>query len=221
MAASLPSAARVAGTQYSFATGWLAVAGLIALPYVLAMAAARLARRSWQQLVPSSQWGAVTVAVWALLSLPLDWVLGARLMAATHQRALGGATWAVLALVCNLAALLVAGRARQVVSSLPPAIARATSGLLVALALAAFLIAASRVGALATGVTIVAAITAAASPGVSPKRARTVSLAAGAGVLGLVCLAVTLLVRSPSLARAASEHAPFVRALGQALFLRS
>jgi choline-sulfatase len=94
-----------------FVATWLKVAALLALPLALFIAAARMARRSLGELLPGSRraWF-VAVAVWALLSFPVDAVLGLGLKATTHHRGLGGATFGALALGANAVAALLAWR---------------------------------------------------------------------------------------------------------------
>ena len=118
---ALPAALRV--THFTFFESWLAIAGLLALPIALFIAAARMARRSLGELLPESGPALlVGVAVWALLSFPVHAVLGLVLKATTHHRGLGGATFGALALGANLVTALWRGvfRCRPLVGVASP-----------------------------------------------------------------------------------------------------
>jgi hypothetical protein len=111
LALSAPAAVRLAGGQVGLLESWLAAAGLLCPLLALAIAAGRAARRTLRMLAPSA--GVPLLAalgLWAIASLPATAVLGAALKGNTHHRALGGATFAVLALVIHVAAALVAWR---------------------------------------------------------------------------------------------------------------
>src|SRR5262249_44685938 len=82
----------------------------------LSIAAARGARRTLRAMAPSAGVPLlVGSSIWALASLPVTAVLGAMLKANTHHRALAGATFAVLALVVQIASALVAWRVTSLV----------------------------------------------------------------------------------------------------------
>jgi choline-sulfatase len=95
----------------AFLESWARIAALLCVPLALFIAAARMARRSLGELLPESRRALfVGVTVWALLSFPVHAVLGLVLKATTHHRGLGGATFGALALVANLAVVLLAWR---------------------------------------------------------------------------------------------------------------
>ncbi|HMJ56649.1 MAG TPA: hypothetical protein VK540_31490 [Polyangiaceae bacterium] len=237
--ASAPAAARVADDRIAFLAAWPAIAGLVGVPLAGLIAAMRLARRSLGDRKPSSAapllWGA---GVWLCLSLPADAVLATVLKATTHHRALGGATFAALALVVNgLAAL---GAWRFTVSVLPRLSSRARSkdfALVVALSAGLLILAAVIIGALGAGgpadasladrvyallvdgSLAVAATALAALWDVSPRRAQLASWSGAGGLALLGSIALSSLVQSPNLSRRVVEQAPFAAAIGQTVGL--
>jgi hypothetical protein len=231
--ASAPAAVRMAGENFAFATAWLAVAGLLGVPLVLAIALARLARRSLVELFPGSGLSLlVGVVIWALVAVPADAALGAMLKATTHHRALGGATFAVLAVVINLVAALVAWRFAAVVlprvrryrrgDSVAIGLAVGTGVLLLAVMAAASLGAGGRSEGepaqsmrmmLLDGGLAMAAVAVAAVTDLPAKRATLVAWLGGGALLALLIVGGTLLGRSPGLAREVAEQAPLAASM--------
>jgi hypothetical protein len=226
-----PAAVRVAAGGYSLGLSWLATAGLLAIPATLAIAAARLARRS---LGPYAlPYARSLVAVWALVSVPADALLASVLMSATHQRALGGITFAVLALATNAAAFLAGLRARQVVASMPrERAARAANALgglalLMVVAVVALAVVAGHPygpgyhhrAVLLDACLAVAAGATAVALDLPQRRTGGAVMAGGGGAIALVVVAFLLLVRSPGLAREVSEQMPLVASMGEVLGL--
>jgi choline-sulfatase len=109
--ASVPAAARVASAVPSVWSAWLALTAILVAPSACAVLVARLAREAWADLSSGDRRPVlVGIAIWAALCFPADVVLASTLKATTHHRGLGGATFAVLALVIALGAALVAMR---------------------------------------------------------------------------------------------------------------
>jgi choline-sulfatase len=237
--ASAPAAARVADERIAFLAAWPAIAGLVGVPIAALIAALRLARRSLGDRTASSAsallWGA---AVWLCLSLPAHAALAALLKATTHHRALGGATFAMFALILNGLAVLAAWR--FTVSGLPRLSPRARSkdfALVVALAAGMVVLSAVIVGAvgaggppdaaladrvyalLVDGTLAVAATALAALWDVSPQRANIASWGGASGLALLGSVALSSLVQSPNLSKRVVEQAPFAAAIGQTVGL--
>jgi choline-sulfatase len=237
--ASAPAAARVADERIAFLAAWPAIAGLVGVPIAALIAALRLARRSLGDRTASSAsallWGA---AVWLCLSLPAHAALAALLKATTHHRALGGATFAMFALILNGLAVLAAWR--FTVSGLPRLSPRARSkdfALVVALAAGMVVLSAVIVGAvgaggppdaaladrvyalLVDGTLAVAATALAALWDVSPQRAHIASWGGASGLALLGSVALSSLVQSPNLSKRVVEQAPFAAAIGQTVGL--
>lgn len=108
---SLPAAVRASSADVSVVEAWIAAAAMTVVPFAVLVALGRSARRAWRSLVGGSgEPVAVGVIAWVALALPLYVVLGTVLKAATHNRALGGMTFGVLALGLAVVAALVAYR---------------------------------------------------------------------------------------------------------------
>jgi choline-sulfatase len=237
--ASAPAAARVADERIAFLAAWPAIAGLVGIPLAGLIAAMRLARRSLGDRKPSSAaalfWGA---GVWLCLTLPADAVLAAVLRATTHHRALGGATFAVLALVVNGLSILAAWR--FTVSVLPRLSSRARSkdfALVVALGTALLVLTVVIVSALAAGgppnATLgdrvyallvdgslaVAATALATLWDIRPQRAHIASWSGAGGLALLGSIALSSLAQSSNLSKRVVEQAPFAAAIGQTVGL--
>jgi len=230
---SLPAAVRVAGADVPFWQAWIAAAGLLAIPFSFAVAAARLARRSLLQLAPGSATKlSAAVLVWLVVWVAMGGLVGAFLKATTHHRPLAGATFALLALGLNGVATLVAWR---LTARWPPR-PKETPGRVFELAFgllgmglfAIGIVSASAnpgaaqitdvtVAVLLDGALALAAVAVGAFVDVSARRARAVGLL-GAGALALLLLVGTLsLVRSAPLLRALATRAPLVGGLSQSL----
>jgi len=239
--ASAPAAARVADERIAFLAAWPAIAGLIGVPLAGLIAAMRLARRSLGDRKPSTAasllWGA---GVWLCLSLPADAILAAVLKATTHHRALGGATFATLALLVNGLAVLAAWRFTvSVLPRLPPRARSKDFALVIALGMGMVVLASVVIGALGAGgppdasltdrvvallvdgSLAVGATAFAALYDVPPKRAHMASWGGAGGLALLGGVALSSLVHSPSLSRRVVEQAPFAAAIGQTVGLGS
>jgi hypothetical protein len=241
LVSSAPAAARVADEHIAFTAAWPAIAGLIGVPLAGLIAAMRLARRALRDRKPSSAaqlfWGA---AVWLCISLPADAILAAVLRATTHHRALGGATFATLALVVNAVAVLAAWR--FTVSALPRMSSQArtkdfafvvvlSAGLLILVTVILGALGAGgppdaavgdRVYALLVDGSLAVAATALAALWDPPPQRVQVASWGGAGGLALLgSIALSSLVQSPSLSRKVVEQAPFAAAIGQTVGLSS
>jgi hypothetical protein len=96
---ALPSALRLSSGAPELFASWVIVAGLLAIPLLLATILASAARITLAACALSTL-GRVAVATGLALAvaLPIDAALAAALKAHTHHRALGGATFAVAAL---------------------------------------------------------------------------------------------------------------------------
>lgn len=239
--ASAPAAARVADEHIAFLAAWPAIAGVVGVPLAVLIAAMRLARRSLGDGEPSSAaawlWGA---AVWLCVSVPADAVLAAVLKTTTHHRALGGATFASVALVVNGLAALAGWR--FTISALPRLPPRARSkdfALVVALSAGVVVLVAVICGALGAGgppdasvgdrvvallvdgSLAIAATALAALWDLPPRRAHMASWSGAGGLALLGSIALSSLVQSPSLSRRVVEQAPFAAAIGQTVGLSS
>jgi choline-sulfatase len=107
-----PAALRIAGTASSLPVVWLAIAGLLAVPSIVAVVASALTLDAWRKLPTARKrslvaWGTFCFVLW----LPLLVVGGAALKVSTHHRGLGGAAYGVFAGAALLLAVLVAYRA--------------------------------------------------------------------------------------------------------------
>jgi hypothetical protein len=108
---SLPAAVRAGSPEVPVWQAWIAAAAMTAIPFAVLVALGRAARRAWRKLVGGSgEPVGVGVIAWVAIALPLYVVLGTVLKAATHNRALGGMTFAILALGLAVIAALVAWR---------------------------------------------------------------------------------------------------------------
>jgi hypothetical protein len=173
-----------------------------------------------------------------LMSLPATAVLGALLKANTHHRALAGATFAVLALVVHLGAVLIAWRMTVLVlPRLRQPSARTLAALvlgggalvLVGVTLASAALAQDTKGAassaadvsalLVDGAFVVAATAAAAMFDIPFKRKSDVGWLGGGALVFLTAVGLVLAARSPSLAHAVVGHAPFSGAVAEAVGL--
>ena len=109
--ASLPAAVRISSAGPSFLGAWLACAALTALPLAVAVGVGRTARRAWLELAEGDGRPiAVGVAIWVALCLPAFAILGSVLRTVTHHRALGGVTFAILAIALAVVAAITAWR---------------------------------------------------------------------------------------------------------------
>jgi hypothetical protein len=219
--ASIPSAVRVGEGSLGLLPAWFAIAGLLAGPFVASIGAARLARR-WLAVVPPS--AKLGLALWALswagISLPLEAVFGALLKTNTHQRALGGTTFAAVALAVNLGALV--GGYRMALVALPlvlrhPKLGRWGIGAALAMGISLLTLATSGVVAadvpaepslayysgavrLDAALAVVAA-TAGVLMDVSRPRGPAITWVAGGSLVALVAVGFASLVHWPGLAR--------------------
>jgi hypothetical protein len=233
--AAAPAAARVADERITFFVAWPAIAGLIGVPLAGLIAVLRLARRSLGDRKPSSVaallWGA---GVWLGISLPADAALAAILKANTHHRALGGATFAALALVLNALTALAAWRfTASVLPRLSPRAKSKNFAIVVAVSAGILVLGAVILGALGAGgppdaaladrvhallvdgSLAVAATALAALWDVPPRRAHMASWSGAGGLALLGGVALSSLVHSPNLSRRVVEQAPFAAAIGQ------
>jgi hypothetical protein len=233
--ASIPAAARVAEGSGDLVPAWFAVAGLLAGPFVMSIAAARLARRWLGVVPPRAKLGlALWALAWAAISFPVEAAFGAVLKENTHQRALGGTTFAAVALIVNLGALI--GGYRIALLALPsasryPRLSRWGTGLvLIMLILLLTLAAAGAVAAdiptdpslsyysgavrLDAALAVVAA-TAGVLMDVSRPRGYGVAWIAGGSLVAIVAVGFASLVHWPRLAREVGDRAPLASTLGQ------
>jgi hypothetical protein len=174
------------------------------------------------------------------LSLPADAILAAILKATTHHRALGGATFATIALLVNALAVLAAWRFTvSVLPRLPPRARSKDFALVIALGVGMLVLASVVVGALGVGgppdasladrvvallvdgSLAVGATALAALYDVSPRRAHLASWGGAGGLALLGGVALSSLIHSPSLSRRVVEQAPFAAAIGQTVGLGS
>jgi hypothetical protein len=233
--ASIPSAARVAEGNVALVPAWFAVAGLLAGPFVVSIAAARLARR-WLGVVPAR--AKLGLALWALawagISIPLEAIFGALLKSNTHHRALGGTTFAAVALIINLGALI--GGYRVALYALPsivqhPRLSR--WGVAVALMTIIMMLTAAAAGVVAADIPAdpslayysgavrldaalaVVAATAGVLMDVSRPRGPSVAWVAAGSLIALVAVGFASLVHWPQLAREVGDRAPLAGTLGQ------
>jgi len=110
--ASIPAALRVTARCHCAAPGILAVLGMAALvPMLVVILVLRGARSGAVQLELSMPRLTATLAVWAALLVPTLAVLGTLLRARTHNHALAGVTFAVVALASGAMALPIGCRA--------------------------------------------------------------------------------------------------------------
>jgi hypothetical protein len=235
--ASVPAAVRVAGTSVGLLPAWFAVAAFLAGPLVISIGAARLARR-WLGVVPPQArlglalWG----LFWAGISFPLEAGFGALLKTATHHRGLGGATFAAVALVINLGALV--GGYRMALVALPaawrhPKLTRWGVG--AALVVVVVLLTMATGGVVAADVPVdpsfayysspvqldaalaMLAATAGVLTDIPPARGPAVSWIAGGSLVALVSIGWASVLHWPTLVRDVSERAPLAATLGQLL----
>jgi hypothetical protein len=106
-----PAAMRIAGVGSNLPVVWLAIAGLLALPSVIAVVATALTLDAWRKLPTARKralvaWGSFFFVLW----IPLLVVGGAALKVTTHHRGLGGATYGAFAAGALVMAVLVAYR---------------------------------------------------------------------------------------------------------------
>ncbi|HKQ70290.1 MAG TPA: hypothetical protein VJT73_13165 [Polyangiaceae bacterium] len=223
--AAVPAALRVSAGHLGFFEALVAVAALTSLPYVALVGGARAGRVFCFKVLGGSGAKVLAgIAVFVLITLPVDAALGAALKATTHHRALGGATFAVLALVTNLVAALVSFR---FVAEVSPAIARQPKGFswvvgaalvaaIVLLALSAISIAGVlERAALLDGWLALAAIALALPVDIDPSWARSASLLGAAGLTLVLVLGLFLLSTSTDLRGEIRGQAPLGAALGQ------
>jgi hypothetical protein len=198
---------------------WLAIAGLLAVPSVIAVIAAALTRETWRALAKERRrmlvaWGGTALA----LFVPLGVVAGAALQASTHHRGLGGATYGAFATAALGAVVIVAYR---VVDWLVRVV-----GAMWASRIGATLAALAGVSALALGARSLASLSPRAQVGIvdavvwlfaiavgaaarTPARVGRAGLATAVGVcVALLGSAAVLPLRSPDLGRAIREGAP-------------
>jgi hypothetical protein len=225
LAAALPAATRLSREGFSFPDGLIGVAALLSVPVVLLIVSGGLLRQAFGDLETDNRLRVkVGLSIWAAICFSLDAALGTVLQSSTHHRALGGVTFAAMALGVAIASALVAWRIEAVTNGL---VRRGTfwRGAVVG----------SGVAALA----VLVAITAKAWSGLSqPARSCAIDsaivlLAVGAGVwlplrrrlwpfglAGLVALIVIGALRvgsSDQLAAAIGARAPVAWAVGAAV----
>jgi hypothetical protein len=112
LAAALPAAMRLSQGGVPFSDAWTGVAALLCVPVVCLVAAGTVARRELGALSAESRRRvAVGISIWAAICCPVDALLGSVLQSSTHHRALGGVTFAAMALGVATAAAFVAWRA--------------------------------------------------------------------------------------------------------------
>jgi hypothetical protein len=233
--ASIPAAVRVGEGSAGLLPAWFAVAGLLAGPFVITIAGARLVRR-WLGVVPQRAKLGLTLwaLLWAGISFPLEAVFGALLKSTTHHRALGGTTFAAVALVINLGAIV--GSYRLALMATPavsrhPKVARWGVGFALAFGVLILTLAASGVVAAeepvdpnltyySSAVRLDAALamvatTAGVLMDVSRGRAHWVAWVAGGSLVALVAIGFASLVHWPGLARDVGDRAPLAGTLGQ------
>jgi hypothetical protein len=233
--ASIPSAARVAEGNVALVPAWFAVAGLLAGPFVISIGTARLARR-WLGIVPPR--AKLGLALWALawagISFPLEAIFGALLKANTHHRALGGTTFAAVALVINLGALVGGYRiALFVLPSISQRPKLSRWGVAMALLTILLILTAAAAGVVAADVPAdpslayysgavrldaalaVVAATAGVLMDVSRPRGQAVAWIAAGSLIALVAVGFASLVHWPQLAREVGDRAPLAGTLGQ------
>lgn len=191
-AAGLASAPLLAGGQTNEG---LAVLGLLAVPCTLAsaFAAATLIRDDAKEK-------AFTLLFAAALAAPVVTTIGAMLQTHTHQRALGGVTFAFVAATVLFGAYVLARTAVRAV------MAREMKPLLYGIAAvsAAILALALRRGTNGQALDAVALLLAFFAGWLAPKglrRSRALMLVAGLGAVGLASFAATTLERTPPIAR--------------------
>jgi choline-sulfatase len=223
LAASAPAALRVSG-HLGFFEPWLVVAGLFCVPVLLLVAAARLARRSLEELLPSSRSALfLGVGLWAIFSWPAYAVLGALLQATTHHRGLGGATFGALAFGASTAAALLAWRLSVSLAKGRPegAASGARNAILtVAVVMVTAFDARSAPGFAAglDGLLVVAlAILASSWDGRGWRRASLATLGGATAVAAMVAIGAALLARSPDLGRQLGDQVPLAGAVGQTI----
>ena len=138
MIAAIPATVRVASTGASFPGVWIELAAFLCVPAVFAVAAGCLARRAFGRLEAETRrsW-AIGLFVWAVICFPVDAALGAILQSSTHHRALGGVTYAAMALAVALASALIAWRVAVVVQNVAWRRAVVVACVVVSIALAA------------------------------------------------------------------------------------
>jgi hypothetical protein len=233
---SIPSAARVGEGSLGLLPAWFAIAGLLAGPFVASIAAARLARR-WLGVVPPS--AKLGLALWALswagISLPLEAVFGALLKTNTHHRALGGTTFAAVALAINLGALV--GGYRLALLALPvvlrhPKLGRWGIGAAMAMGISLLTLATSGVVAtdapaepslayysgavrLDAALAVVAATAGVLTDVSSRRRGQAIAWVSGGSLVALIAVGFAALVHWPGLAREVGDRAPLAGTLGQ------
>jgi hypothetical protein len=233
--ASIPAAARVGKGSVGLLPAWFAVAGLLAGPFVTSIGAARLARR-WLGVVPAR--AKLGLALWALawagISFPVEAIFGSILKANTHHRALGGTTFAAVALAINLGALI--GGYRLSVFVLPfalrsPRVSR--WGIISAIVTVIVIVTLATAGVVAAdiptdptlsyystavrldAVLAVVAATAGVLMDVSIPRQHSVAWICGGSLVALVAIGFASLVHWPALAREVGDRAPLAGTLGQ------
>jgi hypothetical protein len=121
--ASVPAALRLAGaSDTGVVRAWLTTGGLLVAPMLLVVPLARLAREGLRGFSSSEGAGALeracAVIFFASITLWLAQTSGAMLRAHTHQRALGGVTFAVTMLVAIVVLAFVARRLARILTAL-------------------------------------------------------------------------------------------------------
>jgi hypothetical protein len=232
---SIPAAVRVAEGSIGLLPAWFAVAGLLAVPFVTSIGAARLARRWLGVVPPRARLGlALWALFWAAISVPLEAALGAVLKVTTHHRALGGTTFAAVALGINIIALV--GSYRITLLALPsaarhPKVTRwgvgiaLVTGILLLTVAAAGVVAADipkdpHLAYYSDAVRLDAALamiatTAGVLMDVSRTRGQAVSWVAAGALVALVAVGFASLVHWPRLAREVGNRAPLAGTFGQ------
>ncbi|HEY1959846.1 MAG TPA: hypothetical protein VGH28_29765 [Polyangiaceae bacterium] len=117
---SSPAAVRMSEGGVELWRAWLTLAGLAVAPMLIAIPLARLAREGLRGLLPGE--GALERAAGAIFFfctwLWFDSLLGGMLRQKTHHRALGGVTFALVALGAGVFLALVARRLATILAAL-------------------------------------------------------------------------------------------------------
>jgi hypothetical protein len=225
MAASFPSALRVASFVPSGPGTWIALAACATVPATIAVALLRGARDGARRFAgEDASLAAWSVGSWVLATFLALTALGAVLRATTHHHGLAGVTFALMGLAVATFVALVVRRVAAIGRRAEPFNRAALLGAsIVALGVAAMLVAlramrASDVGLPpAAGDALIDALAFAIAAGFLSRPAMMTSTWLGrAGLplaMGVLGLGLALLSRDPALVDAIRAHAPWVKLL--------